>query len=57
MKIRRRLTRQGRTIFRKKCFPIKKKDLNQAEDASPLGFSPPPDLQSQKQHVGETERK
>jgi hypothetical protein len=35
----------------------RQKDLNQAEDFFPAGFSPLPDLQSQNQHGGETERK
>ena len=34
MKIRRRLTRQIRTVLRKKTF-LNKKDLNQAEDILP----------------------
>ena len=63
MKIRRRLTRQIHTVFvtnrsreveraRRLCSSparpsFHKPILSQAEDFSPLGSSPPPDLQSQ----------
>ena len=54
MQLRLCLTRQIRTVFIKPSFQT---DLNQAEDFSPLGSSPPPDLQSQNQHGGGTGKK